>query len=56
MSPSAVNVRFDLYFFCRLEQRYCDELTTNKKGPTSFEIGPFAFKSGSVLLFHTATV
>src|SRR4029434_6058806 len=30
--------------------------TIDKKGPTSFEIGPFEFKSGSVLLFHTATV
>ena len=35
-------------------ERKADFLT--KKGPTSFEVGPFEFKSGSVLLFHTATV
>ena len=28
----------------------------NKKAPTSFEVGAFNFKSGSVLLSHRATL
>src|SRR4030095_6731275 len=51
-SHSPLLARVGKRTFLRLDHdNGIDTSAIDKKGPTSFEIGPFEFKSGSVLLF-----